>query len=147
MKCAIELEKTQKMIKAEAELEKITKAKAIYTMACAEAITFCEKVVAPILEGKANTPNKTIEYHERFDFETDIFGNTFFYTYRNEPIYRTVHHRNGSRSRVKDGYECVHTSNPMDYVTFKTYLEKYCFTCSKSECNYITVKPNPDCKV
>ena len=147
MKCAIELEKTQKMIETEEELKRIAKAKAVYAEACAEAVVFCEKVIAPVLEEKANTPNTTIEYCRRFDFTTDIFGNTFFYTFRNEPTYRTVHHRNGSRSRVQNGYECIHTSKPIDYATFKAYLEKHCFTCKKDNYNCITVKPNPNCEV
>ena len=142
MKCAKEIVAVNEQVRSDREKVRIANAMATHAEACKNAITYCEAVVGPTFEEQAKS-GCTLSMYCRLRTRVDYFGNTHFDVIKTESYEHTVHHRDGTKSKINKYRDAVVFSN-IDKTTFVNYLDKHCYSCNISG-GYFTIKPKPSC--
>ena len=144
MKCAkaYVLEKEQTMIQHEKELDQ--RALENHIQACANAIKYCETVIDSEFSEMAKNTSSDFSIRRSISVTTDRLGNIHFRTRKYEEYYRTVHHRNGSRSKKRD-YDWFTEQDNIDKNTFIQYLNSHCYEVQFTEYSSVIIKPAPEC--
>ena len=144
MKCAKQyvMEKEQTILKHELELDQLALEK--HVEACANAINFCETEIDAKFAELAKNPYPWMEVRYTISDTTDRFGNVHFNTEKSVSYERTVHHRNGTKSKKTDYRLMTDTAN-IDKETFIKYLNSHCYEVSYYANHCIIIKPAPEC--
>ena len=143
MRCAGEIVIKNNTTIMEREQAALLKAMSVHKIACEEAIRFCEEVIGPDFENKAKEGVSMLSKNYYFGEEKDILNNLHLFQLKREYYTRTIHHRNGTKSRKQES-TVVHTGTPIDYDTMVAYLKQHCYIVEKYN-TFISIKPNPEC--
>jgi hypothetical protein len=145
MKCANEIVTKNEQAIAAREQAAITKALLEHGEACQNAIKFCEEVIAPAFEKKAENGEPNLMVRIRTYAYEDRFGNIHFDTMKLDYTSRTVHHRNGTKSTKTERTWVIDYEN-IDKATVIAYLAHYCYACSMPDSyGWLEVEPVPAC--
>ena len=146
MKCANEIVAKNEQAIIEKERAAIAKTLLEHAEACQNAIKFCEEVIAPAFEEKAENGESNLIVSIRTYTYEDRLKNIHFNTMKLSYISRTVHHRNGTKS-IKRERTWVTDYENIDKATVIAYLARYCYSCSMSDSyGWLKVEPVPACK-
>lgn len=138
MKCANEIVAKNEQTIAAKKQAAIVKALLEHAEACQNAIKFCEEVIAPAFEKKAENGESNLTVNIRTYAYEDRLGNIHFDTMKLDCTSRTVHHRHGTWTT---DYENI------DKATVITYLAHYCYSCSMPDSyGWLKVEPIPACR-